>query len=127
MRQLLEKSNNNVIKGVGHGGVNQDSNGVSGDCGEEINPLSISTHGVLIFSRPSHSNVRFFGKNTVFPAVDEVRSFLEENLVVADDCCSDLKIDISAPEAPCDETMFDLKVTDLQCVYVDTKRYLLLL
>jgi len=114
VRRLLEISNDFIMKGVGCDGIDQDNNGVVDDCGEDKTPPSISIHSVPIHDKAGFPDVPFLRKE-FFSSVDEAKSFLKKNLLVTDDCSNDLNIDISTPEASCDETMFDVKVIDSRC------------
>ena len=105
---------NNMQKGAGCDGVDQDNNGIIDDCSEDKTPPSISIQSVPIYDKPGFPDVPFLRKE-FFSTVDEAKSFLKQNLLVTDDCSNDLNIDISTPEASCDLTMFDVKVTDPRC------------
>ena len=124
VRRLFEKINDSKIKGFGRDGVDHDNNGVIDDCGEEKKTPSISIHSVPVYHKPNFPNIPFL-RGEVFSTVDEASSFLEDNLFVTNDSSSDVEVDVSTPEASCDETMFHVKATDLRCGHSVTKSYLL--
>lgn len=112
--RLLLQEEEKFKKGAGCDGIDQDDNGIVDDCGEDKTPPSISIYSVPVFSHPSHPNVPFLESHP-FPTVDKAKSFLRDNLAITGDCSSDLDVAISTPEASCDETRFDVKVTDRRC------------
>ena len=112
--RFLLQEEGELRKGAGCDGVDQDNDGIVDDCSEDKTPPSISIHGVPVFSHPSHPNVPFL-ESLPFSTVDKAKIFLQDNLLISDDCATDLNIDISTPVASCDETRFDVKVTDPRC------------
>lgn len=98
------------------------------DC-EDKAPPSISIHSVPVYNHPDFPSVPFL-REEFFSTADEAKSFLRNNLLISDECAKDLKVDISCPLASCDETIFDVTVTDPRCGDVNenqtiTKSYLL--
>ena len=113
-RQLVEISSNRSIKGTGCDGIDQNFNSIIDDCGEDTSPPSLLLHGTHVFKHHKYPNASYL-QNPAFSSLEDAKDFLSENIIVSDDCADNLDIGITSSDALCDETLFEIKVTDPIC------------